>query len=311
MTALPFLIGLLSLGAWPLDSSWAGLQSFSETAAEARVSFEVQSAVNWAEISPMDTLVLVAPQAPLPVQEILVFLRDGGALLVFDDWGHSEGLLKEFGIGREAPPLDHGWHYQGHPDFPMFGVATDADLFFNMHGLESVLVGNHPSGLSLPPGVRGIVPLVSYEGKSGLHFALEVSIDRGHMMVVADSSLVINEMQSKHGNKQFLANALRRYCRKEPCTGIGILPGATWHGTYAVRGNKGVGLQDAWNRFKSAVLTWLQDPEKLKAVQWAILVWFFILMGMRYRLALRPMKDRDEARAMLAKENNRKDGVWL
>ena len=279
MNGLPLFLMLSAFGA---DSEWNGLGAFLTTAEEARVSVKAVEQVLWSEQPVQDALVLVATDTSENVESLVSFMKDGGAVIYFAEGEPSQLFLKKLGL--RASPIRSGIGgelYENHPKFPIFPADMDDTLFFNMSPESSPIVANHPVLLEPEaPGVwRSLLPR-----NEGLPSALvlERRVGRGWLLVIGDSSLVIREMQRFHGNKQFLANALRRYCVREPCRVTLARPQSTFVGQYQARGILDGG---SFGQMRDRILEILDSISAehgwraLNGVLAALLVWLVLWAG--------------------------------
>lgn len=226
----------------PALQGWNGASYLVETAEEARVDLEPLSTLDWERVDRRDVLVFVFPLRPLDEVAIDAFLRDGGRIVIADDFGASEGLLAKWGLTRIRPPLAHGNVLRGNPAWPVLEVSGGHFLFFNIESLDETLLGNHSVGLRWEEPAR---PIVTYDDPR-LAFAAEVAAHEGAILAIADASLFINSMLYWHGNKQFVANSLRYFCRGDPCRAKLVLPWAPHVGSYV--GSDGPDTLREWAR---------------------------------------------------------------
>lgn len=206
----------------PVDGPWNGVGYLVTTGAEARVEVEVLADLPLDELSPDDVLLWLYPQAPVPVDDLLAFITDGGRLVVADDHGGADTLLAAVGVTRlDRGPTSHRRWFDGADGFPILVARDDHFLFFNV----DEIVANHPSVLALTGEGR---PIVSFDGTGepgGEHLVVERPLGRGALLAIADPSIFLNQMLRRfYGNKQFAANVLRIYCRAEPCRIKLLLP---------------------------------------------------------------------------------------
>ncbi len=236
---LAALLSARSAAGAPLDDdyalesdAWNGLSALMQTAAEAQVRLSPTTQVDWRKVTAEDVLWLLFPERPLPIKDLRRFIEDGGRLVVADDFGQSEALLRAVGLERVSAPPDHPLHLGGANAWPVFelGPASEHFLFFN----TDAIVANHPTAVRTvaePAASQPIVPFGDPESDSAL--VLERTVDAGRLLVVADASLFINDMLRRaRGNKQFAANLLRYYCVTDWCDIQLVLPGARHSGRY-------------------------------------------------------------------------------
>lgn len=203
---------------------WNGLGYLVTTAEEARVTLDVSNVVDLAALEPDDVLIILYPTSALPVDDLLAFIESGGYVVLADDQGQSEALLERVGITRRDAPAGHMSFWDEQEGFPQLRPSGEHFLFYNV----SEVVANYPAALQVATAGPNIKPILSYDGGRD-HFAIEVELGGGKLLVVADPSIFLNDMLRRfYGDKQFVANALRLYCQREPCTARLARPGVVF-----------------------------------------------------------------------------------
>ncbi len=235
-SALVGFIGLVSImgGAahardYDLDPDrWNGLGYLVTTAAEARVTLDTSNTIDLAALEPDDVLIVLYPTTALPVEDLLAFVESGGYVVLADDQGQSAALLERIGITRRDAPAGHMSFWDEQEGFPQLRPSGEHFLFYNV----GEVVANYPAALQVPSAAPNIKPILSYDGGRD-HFAIEVERGGGKFLVVADPSIFLNDMLRRfYGDKQFVANALRLYCQREPCAARLVRPGAVFDNHY-------------------------------------------------------------------------------
>lgn len=220
----------------PIDGPWNGVGYLITTGAEARVEVELVDALALGDLSPDDVLLWLYPQAPVPADDLLAFVGDGGRLIIADDHGGADELLAAAGIARRGSgPTAHRRWFEGADGFPILTARGGADAHFLFFNVDEI-VANHPSVLTGEG--RAIVSFDRPDGPGAEqldeHLVVERAIGRGALLAIADPSLFLNQMLRRfYGNKQFAANVLRLYCRAEPCRIKLLLPTTRAAGNYA------------------------------------------------------------------------------
>lgn len=225
MTALVAASTLASASEYTSSNAdWHGLGYLEVTAREARVTLDAQPVLDWGVVTPKTNLLILYPSSPPPAGPLMSFLKEGGEVIIADDHGASGELLEALGVERVSPSLSmHGAFHGEGTAFPIFKATRDHFLFYNV---DSV-VGNHPSALT-----GAGVPVLSFEAP-GEHLVIEVAVGKGRALVLADPSLLLNDMlRSFYGNKQFAANLLRVFCDADPCVVKVLGPKVEYRGTY-------------------------------------------------------------------------------
>lgn len=219
----------------PLSDEWHGLRDFVGAAETLGIQVEIASTLDLASLDENSRLVVVYPQAPMNGQELGLWLSDGGRMLLFDDFGTSEQLLERLEITRVVPSegnFPHGEFADGRFAFPVFSPLGRHPL---LEGVGRV-VANHPAVLTNPGGA-----VIGYEAGGALVY--DMNLGSGKAIVVADSSLVINQMLESADNLIFARNALSYVCDSAPNCVVTLLTGEfEVSGTY--RGEPTIGAED-------------------------------------------------------------------
>lgn len=202
-------------GEFALDSTeWNGLASFQALAGERGVELSPLGELDLSTLSKERALIVIHPSQPLAASALQAFVADGGRVLLLDDFGASEALLAEFSepivrVG-EVPEEAAVDHLNDNPNLPVLLTPGRHAL---LEGDVETLVGNHPTGF------LSTLPAVVYYAGGELGFAYDLTIGDGKMIVIGDSSIVINLMLPMADNRAFVGNALDYLCegRAQPC----------------------------------------------------------------------------------------------
>jgi hypothetical protein len=256
----------------PTSTSWNAMSYLAVTAREARVDLSFTDRLDWAEVRTDAVLVFVYPETPPDVEQAAAFLADGGRIVVADDHGESDALLSRYGMRKVTQRIAHANFLRGDPDFPVFTARGEHFLFYNIRELGEAVVGNAPVGFEVSAPAS---PIVTFDDPR-VAFAAETRVGDGGLLAIGDASLFINEMLYEHPCKQFVANALRYYCRADPCKAVVVLPRAIHEGRYVppVRPNEGE-LSALLRRGAEAANGWLSGLSgALTDTLWARLLAF-------------------------------------
>jgi len=190
----------------PAGQDWEGLAQLVRLAegevGTARVVVAPKLAL--AELRREDGVLLVHPSRPLDVDELSAFMRVGGRLALFDDYGTGDDLLLRFGIRRVALPTRPAQALRGNA---ALAVAEPASAHPTVRDAAHV-VTNHAVGLehaSLSP-----LLVVKGDGEPDVLLALAGAVGHGRLIAVGDASVLINAMLRYPGNRA-LARAVVRY----------------------------------------------------------------------------------------------------
>ena len=207
------------------NAEWNGMSRLLRLSAERGHPIEVSTSVDLNELTPEDRLIIVYPTQELPTQDLSSFVIDGGKVLLADDFGASEGFLERLGIKRfRAASVQHREFFLSRPGLPMFKPGGKHPL---LTGVKSV-VANHPAALS----TRGGAILPYLDEAYGLVYDMRLA--EGKVIVLGDSSLLINHMLEVRDNRQFVSNAIDYLCRgvEEDCSPILLVGEFTLSGSY-------------------------------------------------------------------------------
>ncbi|MGB0591254.1 MAG: DUF4350 domain-containing protein [Myxococcota bacterium] len=210
------------------EEDWNGIGYLETTGAEARVQVNRLETLDLGKLRPDDVLLWVYPSQPMPVEDLLVFVREGGHLIVADDVGTGDRFLSAIGLARKPLSGDVGATdgakvYRERANIPILGVEEEHFLFFNV----DEVVANHGVVLS----GAGEVILAAGGARQGL--IQEVRLGEGAVLAIGDPSMFINAMLRRfYGNKQLAANMMRYYCLSDPCEVSLVTPGTRIAGRY-------------------------------------------------------------------------------
>lgn len=193
-------------GAWaqedadfaPQGGAWNSVSELMQIARTRGVEPRIVDRLDVGTLEPADSLLILNPREPLPTRELTAFLRSGGRVLLADDFGAGDSLLRTFQIGRGAP-------------------STERAL--RLRGNEALLVARPVGGHRLASGVRALVsnhPAMVYHRSLSPIFALTEgealvlagAVGSGRLVVLADPSVLIDNMLELRGNRAFAENVV-------------------------------------------------------------------------------------------------------
>lgn len=179
-----------------------------------------------------DGILLVHPEVTLDVESLGRFMKDGGRVVLADDYGTGDELLAHFGIERAGLP--------SHPAEALrnnaaFAIAEPAGEHSAVWGVGRV-VTNHATGLRHPdlsPVLR-----VRGEGEPDVLVGLAGAVGKGRLLALGDSSVLMNSMLRYPGNRALAVGVVRYAVDADATTGNG---GRLWivGGTFAQSGTYG------------------------------------------------------------------------
>lgn len=163
----------------------------------------VTKQVDFHELKPDDGLLLLYPEKNLDVDELSKFMRAGGRVVLLDDFGRGEGLLKHFGMERVASPRNPAELLRHNPQLALAEPASAHPVVADV----SRVVTNHPTGLTHPD--LSPVLKIRGNGEPDVVVAVAGAVGQGRLLAVGDPSIVMNSMLRYAGNKAFARGVLR------------------------------------------------------------------------------------------------------
>jgi hypothetical protein len=185
------------------STDWDGLSGFVQLAKdEAGPGNVIETAtLDYALLGPQDAVILLHPETSLDLESLSRFLREGGRVVLFDDFGSGDELLHHFQIERVPLPVHPALELRHNP---ALAIAEPAD-HQTLQGVTRVVL-NHASGVKH----KELSPLLFVRAADGekTYVGLAGAVEKGHLLVVSDASVPINGMLRFPGNKTFARNVL-------------------------------------------------------------------------------------------------------
>ncbi len=195
--------------AGPFDltgTDWEGCTDFVQLAeaelGPSRVS--IVSKIEMRQLKREDALILIHPTRALDTDALSSFMRHGGRVILLDDYGTGDTLLRHFGIERVAAPAHPNEELRNNPAFAIAEPASNHPVVKDV----TRVVTNHPTGLRHAE----LSPVLKIRSKDGddVLLALAGAVGQGRFLAVGDASIVIDDMLRYPGNRA-LARALVHY----------------------------------------------------------------------------------------------------
>jgi hypothetical protein len=183
----------------PGDSSWEGSLELTTMASQlvGPQRLVVTNTLRYADLTPQDALLIVHPERSLKVESLARFMREGGRVVLLDDYGTGDAVLRHFGMVRMAAPRPPARMLGQNPDLP---IAEPASAHPTVVDVNSVAL-NHPTAIK-HPDLSTVLEIKDRNG--GRHpVAVAGAVQRGRLLVVSDASVFINEMMRLPGNREF------------------------------------------------------------------------------------------------------------
>jgi hypothetical protein len=220
-TLITLALALIAAISWatPLDTNsedWEGLGDFVALSKQELGPSQVvvSTDLDYSQLKREDSVLLIHPEKTLDTESLARFMHDGGRVVLLDDYGTGDELLRHFGIERTAAPRAPAQMLRHNPSLAIAVPASDPP-HASAQGVQRV-VTNHPTGLRHP----SLTPVLSIPQEDGdiTLLALAGAVAQGRLLVVGDSSLVMNSMLRYPGNKAF-ARGLVHYAMEDDSWG--------------------------------------------------------------------------------------------
>jgi hypothetical protein len=184
----------------PGGRDWEGYADFAEIArAKLGDDFVVASRIDFDVVRSNDALILVHPEGRVDTGSISAFMAAGGRVVLIDDFGTGEGLLRRFGIRRVPTPARPSESLRRNPDLAI-AEPIGSGL---AQGLTRV-VTNHATALEEPT----LTPFLEIRSETGAPAVIGMVglVSSGALVVVGDPSALMNSMLRYRGNRKLGEN---------------------------------------------------------------------------------------------------------
>lgn len=175
---------------------WNSVSALMRIARERSSRVEVVDRLDIGTLAPNDALLILAPRQPLPSDAVTAFLRAGGRAVLADDVGADASLLSVFQIARATPNAEDAMRLRGNPSLL---VAQPHGRHRLANGVRA-LVSNHPAMVHH----RSLSPIFAFSPGEAL--VLAGAVGDGRLVLLADASVLIDNMLALHGNRAFAEN---------------------------------------------------------------------------------------------------------
>jgi len=222
---LAFLLGILLArrapaegGSHPFDivgTDWEGSAEFVQLArrelGDARIM--ATERIDLARLHPEDSLILLHPEKTLDLGSLARFMRAGGRVILLDDYGRADALLRHFGMDRVPTPRHPPDSVRNDPELPIAEPAGPHPVVTDVRRV----VTNHPTGIK-HPDLSPILKIRGGPGEPDVFVAVAGAVGQGRLLIVGDPSIVMNSMLRYADNRAF-ARALVRYAGEDDTWG--------------------------------------------------------------------------------------------
>lgn len=203
----------------PVSQDWEGLSGFVELAQSELGPGRVvvtntleYSAEGGKGVRPGDGVVLVHPDVTLDTDSLSRFMKEGGRVILLDDYGTGDELLVHFGIDRVPLPARPAESLRHNPAFAIAEPASEHSVVWGV----GRVVTNHATGLRHPD--LSPVLQVRGDGEPDVLVALAGAVGRGRLLAIGDGSVFMNSMLRYPGNRA-LAVGVVRYAVEDDANG--------------------------------------------------------------------------------------------
>lgn len=266
-------------GDYDVDhKGWNGLSTLAALAEGSGLSVRQWSSIEWSDLDSNDVVLLLYPTSHLDPSNMVTFIRNGGRVLIADDFGSGAAIFGQLGARRSEEVISSSYH-----DRHVFApIATPSREHPLSHGITE-LTTNHPTMLRNLEGMDSI-----FRFDDGSTLVATGEIGNGRYVVLSDPSVLINRMLQFEGNLQFSINLLRYLARAGESDRIVVLSGSvnlagsprnryddgTWRGAATAQVAQLDGWLDEFNTwyFKATTLRLLTLFMALALSLWVFLV---------------------------------------
>jgi len=199
------------------SDAWNGLSRLVSIAKGMGLTVEATNNIDWSELTRDDILFILYPQGRLQASHVVSFVRNGGHVLVADDFGQVPGpwgwfrLLRHDAVGVGAVRF--------HDDLPWAPIATAWNPDHPLARDVTELATNHPAVFESEG------PEIVFGFGAGEGVVAAGDLQSGRFIALSDPSVFINRMLQFDGNVQFAINALRYLSRPGDTERLVILAG--------------------------------------------------------------------------------------
>ena len=197
-------------------TGWNGLSTLSALAQGSGLQVIQEQVIDWEELDSNDLLVLLYPTSQLDANHVTDFIRNGGRVLIADDYGTGSSLFSKLGGLRSDAVVNADMYHDNQSFAPIARPSGRHELSQNVFELTS----NHPSTIRNLQGMESV-----FEFNGGASLVAAGSIGVGRYVALADPSILINRMLQFEGNLQFSINLLRYLTRPGESDRLIILSG--------------------------------------------------------------------------------------
>lgn len=197
------------------NKGWDGLSTLGALAQGTGLQIRQEQYIEWEELDSNDVVFLLYPTSLLDTSALVTFIRNGGRVLIADDFGQGDRVIGRLG-GRRSEKITAAQYYENKVFAP---VATPSSSHPLNEGI-SHLTTNHPTTIENLEGMNSV-----FEFSNGSSLVAAGRIGAGRYVALSDPSVLINRMLQFEGNLQFSINLLRYLIRPGESDRLIVLSG--------------------------------------------------------------------------------------
>ena len=156
-------------------------------------------------IGPKDAVLILHPEKSIDAAELAKFMHAGGRVILLDDFGKGDGLLRHFGMERVPLPQVPAEMLRKNPHLALAEPASPHPVVVDVQRV----VTNHATGLK-HPDLSPVLRVRSADGGADVPVGVAGAVGNGRLLVLSDPSMVMNSMLRYAGNKA-LAKGIMHY----------------------------------------------------------------------------------------------------
>jgi hypothetical protein len=201
-----------------LSEQWNGLNTLTALAKGLGLTVEPVVEIDWEDLGADDILFVLYPRERVEPGHLAAFVRNGGHVLLADDFGDSTEAMGRLGMLR-VPAIGVAAE-RFYRDLPYAPIAQPVMPGHPLAAGVAELCTNHPAVLVQVQG-----PEVVFGFGPGEGVIAAGSVGSGRFVVSSDPSIFINRMLQFDGNMKFAINVIRYLSREGATRRLVILAG--------------------------------------------------------------------------------------
>lgn len=157
-------------------------------------------------LQPEDAVLILHPEKSVDAAELAKFMHAGGRVLLLDDFGTGDGLLRHFGMERVPLPESPAEMLRRNPRLALAEPASAHPVVADVQRV----VTNHATGIK-HPDLSPVLKVRSSDPRTAdVPVGVAGAVGRGRLLILSDPSMVMNAMLRYAGNKA-LAKGIVHY----------------------------------------------------------------------------------------------------